>query len=92
MARQAIRLDGTVTTLKGNIMKKSFVLACLLSVAAVSSFAQSPASAEGARLVAARDAAYAKAHPTATMNQSTPMARHGKKHRAHRKAMKKVTK
>ena len=73
-------------------MKKSLLLACLLSVCAVSSFAQSPANAEGARLVAARDAAYAKAHPMAIMNNSHPMARHGKKHRAHRKTMKKVIK
>ena len=81
-----------VDKLKGNIMKKSFALACLLSMCAVSSFAQTPANAEGARLVAERDAAYSKAHPTATMNQSMPTARHSKKHRAHRKAMKKVTK
>lgn len=73
-------------------MKKSLVLACLLSLSAMSSFAQSPANAEGARLVAERDAAYAKAHPTATMNHSTPSVRHGKKHRAHQKSMKKVTK
>ena len=85
-------LDGMVDKLKGNIMKKSFVLACLLSVCAVSSFAQSPANAEGARRVAERDAAYAKAHPTTTMNHSMPTVRHGKKHRAHRKAMKKVAK
>ena len=71
-------------------MKKSLLLACLLSVCAVSSFAQSSVNAEGARMVAERDAAYAKSHLMATMNQSTPMVRHGKKHRAHRKAMKKA--
>ena len=81
-----------VDKLKGNIMKKSFVLACLLSVCAVSSFAQSPVNAEGARRVAERDAAYAKAHPIATMNHSMPTVRHGKKHHTHRKAMKRVTK
>ncbi len=72
-------------------MKKSFVLACLLSVCAVSGFAQSPANTQGARLVAERDAAYAKAHPTTAMNHSS-MVRHGPKHRAHHKAVKKVTK
>jgi len=81
-----------VDKLKGNIMKKTFALACLLSVCAMSSFAQSPVNTEGARRVAERDAAYAKAHPTTTMNQSMPMVRHGKKHHTHRKAMKKVTK
>ena len=81
-----------IDKLKGNIMKKTFLLACLLSVCAVSSFAQSPANVEGARRVAERDAAYAKAHPTTTMNHSMPTVRHGKKHHTHRKAMKKVTK
>ena len=73
-------------------MKKTFVLACLLSVCAVSSFAQSPANIEGAKRVAERDAAYAKTHPITTMNQSMPTVRHGKKHHTHRKAMKKVMK
>ena len=81
-----------VDKLKGNIMKKTFVLACLLSVCAVSSFAQSPANIEGAKRVAERDAAYAKAYPTNTMNHTTPTVRHGKKHHTHRKAMKKATK
>lgn len=44
-------------------MKKSLTLACLFSVFAVSSFAQSPANAAGAKLVAERDASYAKVHP-----------------------------
>ena len=50
-------------------MKKSLVLACVLSVCAVSSFAQSgaaqPASpaVAGARLVAEHDSAWQKAHP-----------------------------
>ncbi len=69
-------------------MKKSFVLACFISACAVSSFAQTPASVEGARLVAQRDAAYAKAHPVSAMTPSKPVV----KHRAHRKAVKKVAK
>ena len=73
-------------------MKKSFVLACFISACAVSSFAQTPASVEGARLVAARDAAYAKAHPAPAMTSSTPAVKHVRKHRAHRKAVQKVTK
>ena len=88
MTRQAIKSDGAVSQLKGNTMKKSFVLACFISACAVSSFAQTPASVEGARLVALRDAAYAKAHPTAAMTPSKPVV----KHRAHRKAVKKVAK
>ncbi|MBC7609689.1 MAG: hypothetical protein H7228_08970 [Polaromonas sp.] len=73
-------------------MKKSFVLAILISACAVSSFAQTPASVEGARLVALRDAAYARAHPTTAMTSGTPAATHAHKHRAHRKAVHKVTK
>ncbi|MFN5347934.1 MAG: hypothetical protein ACK5A0_00065 [Polaromonas sp.] len=68
-------------------MKKSFVLACFISACAVSSFAQTPANVEGARLVALRDSAYVKAHPTA-MSSSQPVV----KHQAHRKAVHKVTK
>ena len=86
--RQAIKFDGAVSQLKGNTMKKSFVLVCFVSAFAVSSCAQTPASVEGARLVALRDAAYAKAHPTAAMTPSKPIV----KHRAHRKAVQKVTK
>ncbi len=64
-------------------MKKSLVLACLVSAIAVSSFAQSapaktPAEA-GARLVAERDAAWLKAHPTTSMVKE-PMALHDAKH------------
>lgn len=64
-------------------MKKSLVLACLISVIAASSFAQSaPArtpTEAGARLVAERDAAWLKAHPgTATVKE--PMALHDAKH------------
>ena len=69
-------------------MKKSFVLACFISACAVSSFAQTPASVEGSRLVALRDAAYAKAHPVTAMTPGKPVV----KHRAHRKAVKKVAK
>ncbi len=68
-------------------MKKSFVLACFISACAVTSFAQTPANVEGARLVALRDAAYAKTHPSA-MTTSKPVV----KHHAHRKAVHKVTK
>ena len=73
-------------------MKKSFVLACFISACAVSSFAQTPASVEGARLVALRDAAYAKAHPVTAMTPSASVATHTRKHHAHRKAVKKVAK
>jgi hypothetical protein len=73
-------------------MKKSFLLACLVSVCAAPSFAQSPANAEGARLVAQRDAAYAKAHPAPVITRIAPVVHHGRKHRAHRKAVNKVTK
>ena len=67
-------------------MKKSLLLACFLSVCAISSFAQSSANEAGAKLVAERDAAYAQAHPEA-MKSTAPAVRnakqhHGKKHRA----------
>ena len=62
-------------------MKKSYALALLLSVCAVSSFAQDPGSA-GARRVAERDAAYAKAHPV-VIHQMTPVVHHSKKHHSH---------
>lgn len=74
-------------------MKKSLLLACFLSVCAVSGFAQSTANEAGAKLVAERDAAYAQAHPEA-MKTTAPAVRnakqrHGKQHRAMtRKAMK----
>jgi hypothetical protein len=60
-------------------MKKSLIAACLVSVFAVSSFAQStpaptPAQA-GAKLVAERDASWAKAHPGGAQ-ASGPTAAH----------------
>ena len=64
-------------------MKKSLLLACLLSVVAVSSFAQTPANAAGAKLVAERDAAYARAHPV-VITTHRPMAYHAyKRHGTH---------
>lgn len=63
-------------------MKKSIAVACLLSVFALSGFAQSPASDAGARLVAERDAAYAKAHPAA-MKHNAPAVRHAHKRHGH---------
>lgn len=69
-------------------MKKSLLLACLLTVCAVSGFAQSPASEAGAKRVAERDAAYAKAHPVA-MSVTAPTVRHAKKRHGkhHRRVM-----
>jgi len=58
-------------------MKKSYAIA-LLSVCAVSSFAQD-ASALGARRVAERDAAYAKSH-SVVMQQTVPGAHKTNKH------------
>ena len=74
-------------------MKKSLLLACLLSVCAVSSFAQSPAYDAGAKRVAERDAAYAKAHPVG-MNTTAPVVHHAKKRHGkhHRRVMHKATK
>jgi hypothetical protein len=63
-------------------MKKSYALALLLSVCAVSSFAQDPGSI-GARRVAERDAAYARSHP-AVFQQVEPVVHHGKKHHGHK--------
>ena len=63
-------------------MKKSYAIALLLSVCAVSSFAQD-ASALGARRVAERDAAYAKSHPV-VVQQSASAARKIGKHQSHR--------
>ena len=63
-------------------MKKSYAIALLLSVCAVSSFAQD-GSLVGARRVAERDAAYAKSHP-AVVQQMVPTAHKIKKHRGHR--------
>lgn len=74
-------------------MKKSLLLACLLSVCAVSGFAQSPANDAGAKRVAERDAAYAKTHPVA-MNATAPMAHHANKRHSkhHRHVMHKAMK
>ena len=63
-------------------MKKSYAIALLLSVCAVSSFAQD-ASAIGARRVAERDAAYAKSHPV-VVQQTAPAAPKISKQRKHR--------
>ena len=63
-------------------MKKSYAIALLLSVCAVSSFAQD-ASAIGARRVAERDAAYAKSHPV-VVQQTAPSAYKISKHKSHR--------
>ncbi|MDB5964075.1 MAG: hypothetical protein JWQ72_575 [Polaromonas sp.] len=66
-------------------MKKSLAFALLLSVFAAGSFAQD-ATSLGARRVAERDAAYAKAHPVVAQ-ASAPVVRHANKHhgRSHRK-------
>lgn len=74
-------------------MKKSLAVACLLSVFALSSFAQSPANNAGTRLVAERDAAYAKAHP-AVVKVNAPAIRHAHKRHGHhhRHTMRRATK
>lgn len=59
-------------------MKKSYVLALLLSAFTVSSFAQD-AAAIGARRVAERDAAYAQSH-SAEPQRMAPVVHHAKKH------------
>ena len=62
-------------------MQKSLFVGCLLSVCALSSFAQSPAQVAGAELVAKHDAAYAMAHPTPHVNATKPTTHHaGKRH------------
>ena len=63
-------------------MKKSYAIALLLSVCAVSSFAQDAGSI-GARRVAERDVAYAKSHPVVAY-QIAPVMKHGKKHHSHK--------
>lgn len=74
-------------------MKKSLMFACILSVCAASSFAQSPANAAGARLVAERDAAYAKAHPAVVKIHAPVTHRAHKRHgRHHRHAVRKAVK
>ena len=69
-------------------MKKSLIAACLVSVFAVSSFAQptpaTPPAQAGVKLVAERDAAWAKAHPGGAPT-ADPMAHHKT---MHAKAMK----
>lgn len=64
-------------------MKKSLAIACLISLFAVSSFAQSssPATptAAGVKLVAERDAAWHKAHPV-SVQVVAPVAHHGRRH------------
>ena len=64
-------------------MKKFLILASLLTVCAVSSFAQSPANDAGAKLVAERDAAYAKAHPV-VIKDAAPVGHHTNKHHANK--------
>ena len=69
-------------------MKKSLAIACLVSVFAVSSFAQSapprtPAEV-GAQRVAERDAAWQKAHP-GSMAVNEPMAPHKTEQAKHAK-------
>ena len=72
-------------------MQKSLLVGCLLSVCALSTFAQSPAQVAGAELVAKRDAAYAKAHPTPHVNATKPTTHHAGKRHA-RPIVKKTTK
>lgn len=60
-------------------MKKSLVAAVILSVFAVSSFAQSTPAEAGAKLVAERDAAWLAAHPGAAESK-VPMAGQKAKH------------
>ena len=65
-------------------MTNPLLLACLLSLCAVSSFAQSPVNVAGAKLVAERDAAYARAHPGMNTTPAAPhhaKKRHTKHHR-----------
>ena len=68
-------------------MKNSIAIAFLLSLAASTSFAMSPAqptpAALGAQVVAEHDAAYAKAHPSAFAEFKTP-AVHKTAHKTHR--------
>jgi len=81
-------------------MKKSLVVACVLSVFALSGFAQSPAQDAGAKLVAERDAAYSNAHPftsgkSTRTNASMLMTKHSTKRHTHpmvKKAAKPVAK
>ena len=74
-------------------MKKLLAVACVVSVCALPSFAQSPAQIAGPKLVAEHDAAYAKAYPSQYVKATMPMThRTGKRH-AHpmrKRATKKV--
>ena len=74
-------------------MNKSPLLAILLCVITVSSFAQGSADSVGARRVAERDAAYAKQHPS-VIHQSAPAAvvKHAHKRHTHRKVKHKLVK
>lgn len=62
-------------------MKKSYLVALILSVSAVGSFAQGTAETAGARRVAERDAAYAKDHPTLVHERNALRKQIGKHHR-----------
>ena len=67
-------------------MKKSLVLACLVTVLAASSFAQSAPSTTpavtGARLVAERDSAWLRDHPARAAIQA-PMAHQARRPHVH---------
>ena len=67
-------------------MKKSLLIACLVSAFAVSSFAQSAPSATpavtGARLVAERDSAWLRDHPARAEIQA-PMAHQARRPHVH---------
>lgn len=72
-------------------MKRSYALALLLSVCAITSFAQGSPDSPGARRVAERDAAYAKSHPIVVPKiapLARPIHRHGRRHLRHRIATK----
>ena len=79
-------------------MNKSVIVACVLSACAIYSFAQTPTNVAGARLVAERDAAYAKTHANVEVKAATHSAQRAvprKAHKAHRTtrhATKKVVK
>lgn len=67
-------------------MKKSLVVACLLSAFAMSSFAQATPGATpaelGAKLVAERDAAWLRTH-SGSKEANEPMGRHNAMHARH---------
>lgn len=60
-------------------MKKSSLFALVLSVCAVSSFAQGSPESAGAKRIAERDAAYAKDHP-AVVYEREALKKHSGKH------------